>query len=116
MRLQYPTNVEIIRVPCTGRVDIIHLLKTLEDGADGVYVAGCMEGDCHFISGNLKARRRVEYVQKVLEELGVEKERVAMYNLSAAQGPRFVEIAKEYVGIVKELGESPFKKPVAKAA
>ena len=103
-------------MPCTGRVDIIHLLKTLEDGADGVYVAGCMEGDCHFISGNLKARRRVEYVQKVLEELGVEKERVAMYNLSAAQGPRFVEIAKEYVGIVKELGESPFKKPVAKAA
>lgn len=103
-------------MPCTGRVDIIHLLKTLEDGADGVYVAGCMEGDCHFISGNLKARKRVEYVQRVLEELGVEKERVAMYNLSAAQGPRFVEIANEFVGIVKGLGESPFKKPAAKAA
>ena len=62
MRLQYPTSVEIIRVPCTGRVDIIHLLKALEDGVDGVYVAGCMEGDCHYVSGNLKARKRVEYV------------------------------------------------------
>jgi coenzyme F420-reducing hydrogenase delta subunit len=116
MRLQYPTNVEIIRVPCTGRVDIIHLLKTLEDGADGVYVAGCLEGDCHYLSGNLKARKRVEYVQKVLEELGVDKGRVAMYNLSAAQGPRFVEIAKEYTAIVRELGPSPFRKEEAQAA
>jgi len=116
MRLQYPTNVEIIRVPCTGRVDIIHLLKALEDGADGVYVAGCEEGDCHYLTGNLKARKRVVYVQKVLEDLGVEKERVAMYNLSAAQGPRFVEIAKEFTAIVTALGPSPFKKHRAKAA
>ena len=114
--MQYPTNVEVIRVPCTGRVDILHLLKALEDGADGVYVAGCLEGDCHYLTGNLKARKRVEYVKKVLEDLGVEKERVAMYNLSAAQGPRFVEIANEYTGIVKELGPSPFKKTLAKAA
>lgn len=116
MRLQYPTNVEIIRVPCTGRVDIIHLLKSLEDGADGVYAAGCMEGDCHYLNGNIKCRKRVEYVQQVLEELGVEKERVAMYNLSAAQGPRFVEIAKEFTEIIRGLGPSPFKKPEAKAA
>ena len=117
MRLQYPTNVEIIRVPCTGRVDIIHLLKALEDGADGVYVAGCEEGDCHYLTGNLKARRRVEYVQRVLESLGVDKGRVAMYNLSAAQGPRFVEIAKEFIAAVKELGPTPFgKKEEAKAA
>ena len=101
MRLQYPTNVEIVRVPCTGRVDIIHLLKALEEGADGVYVAGCMEGDCHYLTGNIKARKRVEYVQGVLETLGVEKGRVAMYNMSAAQGPRFVEIAKEFTGIVR---------------
>ena len=103
-------------MPCTGRVDIIHLLKALEDGADGVYVAGCLEGDCHYLTGNLKARRRVEYVQKVLEELGVEKERVAMYNLSAAQGPRFVEIAKEFIGIIKGLGPTPFRKGMPKAA
>ena len=116
MRLQYPTNVEIIRVPCTGRVDIIHLLKALEDGADGVYVAGCEEGDCHYLTGNLKARKRVNYVKKVLEDLGVEPERVAMYNLSAAQGPRFVEIAKEFTDIVKGLGPSPFKRKMDKAA
>ena len=116
MRLQYPTNVEIVRVPCTGRVDIIHLLKALEEGADGVYVAGCMEGDCHYLTGNIKARKRVEYVQGVLETLGVEKGRVAMYNMSAAQGPRFVEIAKEFTGIVRELGPTPFKKKAAKAA
>jgi len=116
MRLQYPTNIEIIRVPCTGRVDILHLLKALEDGADGVYVVGCEEGDCHYLTGNLKARKRVEYVKKVLEDLAVEQERVAMYNLSAAQGPRFAEVAREFTDIVKGLGPSPFRKPAAKAA
>jgi coenzyme F420-reducing hydrogenase delta subunit len=60
MRLSYPPNIKISQVPCTGRVDIAHLLKAIDDGADGVYVAGCMEGDCHFVSGNLKARKRVE--------------------------------------------------------
>ncbi|MBF0530637.1 MAG: hydrogenase iron-sulfur subunit, partial [Deltaproteobacteria bacterium] len=94
----------------------IHLLNTLEDGADGVYVAGCMEGDCHFLTGNIKTRRKVEYVQRILETLGVEKERVAMYNLSAAQGPRFVEIAKEFTAKITELGPSPFAKPQAAAA
>lgn len=116
MRLQYSTNVKIVQVPCTGRVDIIHLLKALEDGADGVYVAGCEEGDCHYLSGNLKARKRVNYVRRILEELGVEPERVAMYNLSAAQGPRFVEIAKEFTAKIRELGPSPFQKPTAQAA
>ena len=72
MRLSYPDNVKIIQVPCTGRVDIIHLLRAIEDGADGVYVAGCLEGECHYISGNLKTRKKVEYVKKVLEQLGME--------------------------------------------
>ncbi len=83
MRLSYPSNVKIIQVPCTGRVDIIHLLKAIEDGADGVYVAGCLEGECHYLSGNLKAKKRVHYVKKVLDELGLEPERVEMFNLSA---------------------------------
>jgi len=116
MRLQYHPNVEVLQVPCTGRVDILHLLKALEDGADGVYVAGCEEGDCHFLSGNIKAKKRVEYVQKILEELGVEKERVVMYNMGAADGPRFAEIAEEFTSIIKGLGPAPFKKPAAKAA
>jgi F420-non-reducing hydrogenase iron-sulfur subunit len=109
MRLQYPTNIRVIMVPCTGRVDVIHLLNAIEEGADGVYVAGCMEGDCHYISGNLKARKRVGQVKKILEELGLEPERVEMYNLSAAQGPRFAEIAREMTEKIRALGPSPLR-------
>jgi len=107
MRLSYPSNIKVIQVPCSGRVDIIHLLKAIEDGADGVYIAGCLEGECHFLTGNLKARKRVNYVKKVLEELGIEPERVEMFNLSAGEGPRFVEIAKEMSERIQELGPSP---------
>ena len=107
MRLSYPAYVKIIQVPCTGRVDIIHLLNAIEDGADGVYVAGCLEGECHYIEGNLKARKKVEYVKKTLEELGIEPERVEIYNLSSAQGARFAEIANEMVAKIKELGPTP---------
>jgi F420-non-reducing hydrogenase iron-sulfur subunit len=107
MRLPYPSNVKIIQVPCSGRVDILHLLKAIEDGADGVYVAGCLEGECHFLTGNLKARKRVNYVKKVLEGIGIEPDRVEMFNLSSGQGPRFAEIAREMVERVKKLGPSP---------
>jgi F420-non-reducing hydrogenase iron-sulfur subunit len=109
MRLSYPSNVKIINVPCTGRVDILHLLKAIEDGADGVYVAGCLEGDCHYLTGNLKAKKRVAYVKKLLDSLGLEPERVEMYNLSAAQGPRFAEIAREFTARIRDLGPSPVK-------
>src|SRR4030042_919184 len=109
MRLSYPSNVKVIQVPCTGRVDIIHLLKAIEDGADAVYVAGCMEGECHFLVGNLKAKKRVQYVKKVLQELGIDPERVEMFNLSAGEGPRFAEIAREMVERVKARGPSPVK-------
>jgi F420-non-reducing hydrogenase iron-sulfur subunit len=107
MRLSYPSSVKVIQVPCTGRVDIIHLLKAIEDGADGVYVAGCLEGECHFLTGNLKAKKRVRYVQGVLKEIGLEPERVEMFNLSAGEGPRFAEIAREMVERIKALGPSP---------
>ena len=114
MRLSYPSNVKIIQVPCTGRVDILHLLRAIEDGADGVYVAGCLEGECHFIDGNLKARKKVQYVKKTLEEVGIEPERVEMFNLSAGEGPRFAEIAREMSDRIKKLGPSPLN--VKKAA
>ncbi len=113
MRLSYPSNIKVIQVPCSGRVDILHLLKAIEDGADGVYIAGCLEGECHFLTGNLKARRRVNYVKKVLSELGIEPERVEMFNLSAGEGPRFVEIAKEMTERIKELGPSPLNEKKA---
>jgi len=107
MRLQYPTDVRVIQLPCSGRVDILHLLKAFEDGADGVYVAGCMEGDCHFLTGNYKARRKVEYVKKVLDSLGIEPERIEMYNMSSAEGPRFAQVANEFTERIRELGPSP---------
>jgi len=114
MRLSYPANVKIIQVPCSGRVDILHLLKAIEDGADGVYVAGCLEGECHYLTGNLKAKKRVHYVKRVLSEIGIEPERVEMFNLSSGQGPRFAEIAREMVERIQKLGPSPVR--VKKAA
>jgi coenzyme F420-reducing hydrogenase delta subunit len=107
MRLDYPTNVKIVRVPCTGRVDDVHLLKAFEQGMDGVYVAGCLEGECHFLRGNLRAKKRVGHVKRILTALGINPERLQMYNLSAAMGSRFVEIAREMTEKVRALGPSP---------
>ena len=109
MRLQYPTNIRIVRLPCTGKVDLIHLLRVFEKGADGAYVVGCMEGDCRFISGNLRARKRVEQAQRILDSIGTGGERVQMYNLSAAEGPRFAEYAVEMTEKIKKLGPNPIK-------
>ncbi len=109
MRLQYPPNIRIIRLPCTGKVDVLHLLRAFEDGADGVYVAGCMEGDCHFINGNFRAKKRVQYAKKLLDEIGFGGERLEMFNMSAAMGTRFAEVAKEMVERIKKLGPSPIR-------
>lgn len=111
MRLQYPTNVEIVLMPCTGRFDMLYALKAFEGGADGVYVAGCLEGTCHFLEGNIRAKKRVNFLRSELSQnLGVEEDRIRMYNLSASQGPRFVEIAKEFTDVIKQMGPSPFAK------
>jgi coenzyme F420-reducing hydrogenase delta subunit len=110
MRLSYPVNIKIIKLPCTGKIDVLYLLKAFQNGADGVYVAGCMEGDCHYLTGNLRARKRVEYAKKILDEAGIGSERLAMYNMSAAQGVRFVEVAKEMTERIRALGPNPIKK------
>jgi coenzyme F420-reducing hydrogenase delta subunit len=106
-RISYPANVKIIRVPCTGKVDAIHLMKALEKGADGVFVAGCLEGDCHFKNGNTRAARRVAYIKTYLEALGFEPGRVAMYNMSAGMGDVFARIADEFTQEIKALGPNP---------
>jgi coenzyme F420-reducing hydrogenase delta subunit len=107
MRLDYPPNLKIVQLPCSGRVDMLHLLKAIEEGADGVCVAGCLEGECHFVEGNLKTKKKVLAVKKTLAEAGVEPERVEMFNLSSAMGPRFAEIAKEMTEQVRALGPTP---------
>lgn len=108
-RISYPPNVKIIRVPCTGKVDAIHIMKALEKGADGVYVAGCLEGDCHFKTGNTRASHRVIQVQKILEDLGWETDRVAMINMSAGMGERFAQTALEFTEKIRNMGPSPAK-------
>ena len=109
MRLQYPSNIKIIKVPCTGKVDIIHLLRSMEKGADGVYVVGCMEGSCQFTSGNLRARKRVEKAQQILEKIGIGGERVRMFNLSSSEAPLFTKIAKEMTEQIMSMGPNPIK-------
>jgi len=108
-RIQYPPNIRPIRVMCSGRVDPVFILEALKLGADGVLVAGCHPGDCHYQSGNYKAVRRVELVRKLLEELGLEQERVKFVYVSASEGRRFAEVVKEFVEELKKLGPNPLK-------
>ncbi|MCK4727838.1 MAG: hydrogenase iron-sulfur subunit, partial [Desulfobacterales bacterium] len=110
MRLRYAPNVRIVLVPCSGTIDVIHILRAIEDGADGVLVAGCLEGGCHFIEGNFKARNRVQFVKNLLDKIGIEAERIEMFNLSSAEGPRFAEIANEMTERIKALGPSPLRR------
>lgn len=116
MRLNYPRSVRIIRVPCTGKVDVLHLLHSFEKGADGVMTVGCMEGDCHFTSGNFRARKRVEQAKAVLKTIGIEPERVEMFNLSSAEGPRFAEYVRQMDERIRALGPNPLRKSLKKAA
>ncbi len=106
MRLQYPASVRVLRFPCTGKIEENHILAAFELGVDGVMVAGCLEGGCHFLEGNLRARRRVERVKQFLGEIGIEPQRLEMFNLSSAEGPRFAEIVKEMCARIVPLGPS----------
>ena len=110
MRLDYPANVKIILVPCTGKVDVIHLLRAIQKGADGVYCVGCLEGTCHYNEGNLRCKERVNHARNLLEEVGIEGDRVRMYNLSSGEGPTFAQYAKEMTEHIKELGPSPLNR------
>lgn len=110
MRLQYPTNVKIIRVPCTGKVDVIYILKAFEKGADAVFVAGCLEGNCHYLEGNLRAKKRVLSLKKFLDEIGVGGERLEMFNMSSSMGTAFAEAASEMTSRAKRLGMNPVRR------
>jgi coenzyme F420-reducing hydrogenase delta subunit len=104
MRLTYPANVHVILVPCSGRVDELFILQAFENGADGVYVAGCEEGSCHFVNGNLRAKKRVGAVKKLLSEIGLEPERVEMFHISASQGGLFAKVARDMTERIRSLG------------
>jgi len=108
-RMSYPPNVELIRVMCSGMVDPIYVLRAFEMGFDGVLIAGCHPGDCHYISGNLKAEERVKALQRLLHTLGLENGRLRLEWCSTAEGEKFATTVTEFVAELKELGPSPFR-------
>lgn len=109
MRLNYPSNIKIVELPCSGKIDVLYILKAIEGGVDGIMVGGCLEGTCHYQNGNYRAKKRVEYTKKLLSEIGIEPERVEMYNLSSAMGNRFAEIATDMTERIRKLGPNPIK-------
>ena len=108
-RLQYPPNVRIIRLMCSGAVDSSYVLKPLLDGADGVLIGGCHPGDCHYQNGNFKARRRVAILQSILEQMGFDSERVWLRWISASEGQYFADTVTNMVAALKAKGPNPLK-------
>jgi F420-non-reducing hydrogenase iron-sulfur subunit len=108
-RMQYPPSVRLIHVPCTGKVEPEDVLAAFEKGIDGVLIAGCLEGGCHFLEGNLRAKRRAEHLRSMLEAIGLGGERLRMVNLSAAMAPTFVQHVIQMVETVHKLGPSPLR-------
>ena len=107
LRIQSPPTVRVVKLPCTGKVDVLLMLRAFERGADGVMVAGCLEGDCHYQQGNINARRRVERTQALLEQIGFEPERVRMFNMSSAMGQGWADAVTEMDEQIRALGPSP---------
>ena len=116
-RLQYPPNVRVIRVPCSGKVDPFFIIKALQHGADGVLVSGCHPGDCHYISGNYVARRRFNALKSLLEYMGIEEGRLHFSWVSAAEGVQFAQVIRDVTEEVRACGPSEklVKKAVAEA-
>ena len=108
-RIQYPPNLRVVRIMCTGRIDPVFIFEAFRSGADGVLVAGCHPGDCHYISGNFKAYRRVLMLKRLLEQFGLESERLKLEWVSASEGDRFATVIKDMVKEIKKLGPSPLR-------
>ncbi len=108
-RIQYPPNIRVIRVMCSGSIDPVYVIKPLLEGVDGVFIGGCHPGDCHYVSGNYKARRRITVLKAILKQLGFEEERVKIRWVSASEGQRFADTIKEMVEDLKKLGPNPMQ-------
>lgn len=103
-RIQYPPTIRVVRVPCSGRVDPLFLMKSLQSGFDGVLVSGCHPGDCHYLSGNYVARRRFAVLKPLLEFMGVEPERIQFSWISAGEGERFAQVMTKVTNDIKAIG------------
>ncbi|MCD6419030.1 hydrogenase iron-sulfur subunit [bacterium] len=106
-RMEYPANIRPIRVMCSGSVDPSYIIRALLSGADGVMVGGCHPGDCHYISGNYKARRRVAIIKSIFETLKLEPERVYLEWISASEGKKFVDSVTKFTENIKKMGPNP---------
>jgi F420-non-reducing hydrogenase iron-sulfur subunit len=109
LRLQYPTNVKLVRLPCTGKTDVGDILKAFEQGADGVYVVGCPLGNCHHVRGNERGKARVERAKKLLDEIGLGGERLDMFFVSGGMGDTFARDAEEMTNRIRALGPNPLR-------
>ncbi|MCK5423571.1 MAG: hydrogenase iron-sulfur subunit [Deltaproteobacteria bacterium] len=110
MRLEYPPNVRVVKIMCTGKIDILYLLKAFDNGVDAAFVAGGEEGDCHFLEGNIRAKQKVEYTKKLLDEIGIGGGRLEMFNIGASDAIKFVAAVEEMNKRAKELGPNPLRK------
>jgi F420-non-reducing hydrogenase iron-sulfur subunit len=108
-RIQYPPNMRPIRVMCSGSVDSVYILRALLEGADGVFIGGCHPGDCHYVSGNYKTRRRMVLFNSIMRSLGLDQGRVLLRWISAAEGKKFADTVTEFTERLKKLGPNPFK-------
>jgi len=111
-RIKYPPNINPIRVNCSGRVDPTLVIKALASGADGVLIAGCHPGDCHYTSGNIKTLRRFKLLQKLLDQFGIERERVRLEWVSASEGERYARVVRRMTEDIRSLGPLNWKKRV----
>jgi len=105
-RYQYPASIKVIRVMCSGRIDPVFILRAFENGADGVLVCGCHINDCHYISGNLKAEKRIAKTKQFLKLVGINPDRLRLEWVSAAEGARFANVVKEFTQLLEKLGFS----------
>jgi F420-non-reducing hydrogenase iron-sulfur subunit len=108
-RMKYPPNILIVRVMCSGRVDPTFVLKAFHEGADGVLIAGCHPGDCHYINGNMKTLRRYPLLVKLLERFGIENQRIRLEWVSAAEGEKFSNVVRDFTSVVRKLGPLNWK-------
>ncbi|MCK5011136.1 MAG: hydrogenase iron-sulfur subunit [Deltaproteobacteria bacterium] len=109
IRKENSITIELRKLPCTGKVEIIYLLKAFEEGADIVYVVGCLEGTCHYLEGNIRTKRRVKFTKKILDEIGIGGNRVHMYNLDPSDSEAFGKTIGEMKERIEKLGPSPLK-------
>lgn len=109
LRLQYPPNIKLVRLPCTGKTDVAYILKAFEQGADGVYVVGCGLGNCHHVRGNERGRARVERAKRILDAVGLGGERLDMFFVSGGMGATFARHAEEMTDRIRMLGPNPLR-------